>query len=92
MGYAIYDKKKNKFPYTDDAPYKSVKTAKKEILEMIIYEISYEKNTNRAIYYYDNLVVKQAPLGFGIKAPVKAKRPYKISPVRVMGRPKPKKK
>ena len=35
MGYAIYDKKINKFPFTDDAPYTSEKSAKIDILEAI---------------------------------------------------------
>lgn len=86
MKYTIFDKKKNKFPYTDDALYTSVKEAKQDILELIASEIS-DDNINKAIYYYDNLVVKQAPIGFGIKAPIKAKRPYKKTPVRPFGRP-----
>jgi len=84
MAYAIYDKKKKKFPYTDDADYKSEKSAKKDIVELISNEVNYG-DTNKAIYYLDNLIPKIAPAKPVKKAPVK-KAPAK--PVKVFGRPK----
>jgi len=90
MKYAIYDKKKKKFPYTDDEPYTSQKDAKMDIIEQI--HNWFNDDDNKAIYILDNLVVKEAPLGFGKKKPVK-KTPAKpvTTPVsRKAGSPLPK--
>jgi hypothetical protein len=57
MGYAIYDKKKNKFPFKDDAPYKSEKSAKRDIVATIYGAFSTGKY-NDAIYYFENYIVK----------------------------------
>jgi hypothetical protein len=88
MAYAIYDNKKKKFPYTDDAEYRSEKSAKKDIVELISNEVNYG-DINKAIYYFENLVPKIAPVK---KAPVK-KAPVKkapAQPVKRFGRPKKK--
>lgn len=58
MGYKIYDKKKKKYPFTDDAQYRTKKSAIQDIIKTISVAFD-EGDYNKAIYFLDNFVVKE---------------------------------
>ncbi len=88
MGYAVYDKKKKKFIFVENYDaYRTEKKAKEGIVGIISDAVN-DEDMNTAIYYFENYIVKTAPLGFGKKEKLKEEMERKKA-IEERKRPKP---